>query len=351
MADPPGEIGARLPSASSVQKQKHVKNVKKGKASSPTKSSGLQEKQNETQQPTPPPQQQQNSRQQQTSQNQNQQHQQQQIQQQKQRPSKSRKETEEKIEKLLTRLQRQFSAQRPSEQSQTALAFLPRPPDQAASSLGRELADAFLQSMEYPSSDAADFWTLRQRILHCLANRGIHPSIPHAFFGELVMDRNIAKCTSTQTSTGDQDETSWQEWLPDYILQCEQQILDELPNSGGGAYEDAEASGLNETLAAALRAYATFSAFGNKPERSSLLSNNFYIYNQKRRVADEILTVTYRRMQSSAGRTILLREFARSIKELERIPGQLSPLMASCVLTLWATPHAEKTLLLQELYR
>ena len=270
----------------------------------------------------------------------------------------TRKETEAKMEKLLTRLQRQFSAQRPSEQqanaaTSTSFVVPPRPPDQAASSLGRELADAFLQSqsVDYPPASSSldhpppELQALRQKILASLKQRGIHPSIPHAFFTALTNDRN----RSRQNNSNSNNNAGWNDWLPQFILDCEQTILDELPNTGGSAYEETEVSGLNETLAAAIRAYATWS--GSHAVEAHQQQQPQQINNNNNHRHHETLNTTYRRMQSPAARTILLREFSRAVKDLQHIPCHLSPLMASCVLTLWATPHAEKTLLLQELWR
>ena len=204
---------------------------------------------------------------------QNQNEKQQQQQQQRQPVStKDLKEIEKKIEKLLTRLQRQFSAQRPSEQSQsqqqqqqqqsatiTTTSFVvvpPRPPDQAAASLGRELADAFFQSFMYnnnnvtnhSSSSSSDNngvspWCLK--VLASLKQRGIHPSIPHAFFAQLIA---TSQTTNTTSSDGDNAFLNWDEWLPSFILECEHTILEELPNMGGSAAEEAEISGLDYSM-------------------------------------------------------------------------------------------------------
>ena len=255
--------------------------------------------------------------------------------QQQQVSAKDRKETEAKIEKLLTRLQRQFSAQRPSEQQQkqSSISFVvpPRPPDQAASLLGRELADAFLQSLNNNNTDAV----VHQKVLASLKQRGIHPSIPHAFFTQLI----------ASISNQNNSHNGWDDWLPNFILECERTILEELPNMGGSASEEAEVSGANETLSAAVRAFSISSglrAVVAEPQHGS--NNNHKQYH-------EIINTTYRRLQSSAARTLLLREFSRAVKDLQYIPTHLSPLLASCVLTVWATPHAEKTLLLQGLWR
>jgi hypothetical protein len=104
------------------------------------------------------------------------------------KPKESSKEIEERIGKLLTRCQRQFSALRPSEQA-SSFQVPPRPPDQAATSLGRELADAFLQSLAFSSPENA-LEAARHKLLESLSHRGIHPSIPHAFFEELTDPKN-----------------------------------------------------------------------------------------------------------------------------------------------------------------
>ena len=230
----------------------------------------------------------------------------------------NRKDIEDRISKLLTRLSRQFSAQRPSEQSSAYYQVPPRPPDQAATSLGRELADAFLQSLELDN----DLEASRHKVMHSLENRGIHPSIPHAFFEEL---------TSSNNPQQDRYQNcGWEDWLPAFILQCEQRILDELPNSGSSSasalYDEEAANGLNETLAAALRAYAASHAMLVHAHSKNANSHH-------RRKSDEMLTSTYRRLQTTAGRTILLREFSRATKELHMIPHTLSPLMAASVLS------------------
>ena len=251
---------------------------------------------------------------------------------------RTRKETEERIEGLLKRLQRQFSSQRPSEQKSQVP---PRPPDQAAATLGRELANAFLQTLDYPTSDNSEFEGLRQKTLQCLTNCGIHPSVPHAFFAELTSDKNLPN----NDDNSNRSEFPYEDWLPDFILQLEILILEELPNnSNNSALEDAaEASGLHETLAAAIKAYAIYSAkTGADDEVTSSIS-------QKQK--HDLLKTTYRRLQTSAARTMLLREFSRSIHELSAVRSQLSPLMAACVLTAWSTPHCEKTFFLQELFR
>ena len=287
--------------------------------------------------------QEQQQQQQQQQQNPSPQHNQQKQQQQQQQPlssNKNRKETEAKLEKLLTRLQRQFSAQRPSEQQQqqSSISFVvpPRPPDQAASLLGRELADAFLQILHNNNSSSTD--AMIQKVLASLKQRGIHPSIPHAFFTQFI---------TVTTSNQNNIHNGWDDWLPSFILECEQTILEELPNMGGSASEAAEISGVNETLSAAIRAYAISSGVRAAVTQEQQLLHN----NNNNKQYHEIINTTYRRLQSSAARTLLLREFSRAVKDLQYIPTHLSPLLASCVLTVWATPHAEKTLLLQELWR
>lgn len=267
--------------------------------------------------------------------------------------AKTRKETADKIEKLIKRLLRQYLAHRPSDQ----VSFLvpPRPPDLTAASLGGELADAFLQTFDYSASDSAEFEPLRQRILASLKHRGIHPSLPHAFFAHLTATTAATATPAPNTTNVTVHENvneSW-EWLPKFILDCEQTILEELPNTGGSAYEEAEASGLNETMAAAIRAYALSSAARAAASRHPKLQQQQQYQHQANSTTthNESLNTTYRRMQSSAARTMLLREFSRAVGELPLIPCHLSPLMASCVLTLWATPYEEKSLLLQELWR
>ncbi|CAB9515851.1 expressed unknown protein [Seminavis robusta] len=278
-----------------------------------------------------------------------------------------RREMEDRIGKLLTRLQRQFAAQKPSEQQ--SFIIPPRPPDQAAASLGKELAHAFIQTyysatvVENDHNKEQLLEPTRHKILASLAQRGIHPSIPHAFFDQLVSPQTQQYNSPPPPIPTQQQPTlhyEWEAWLPNFILQCEQQIMDELPNGTSSSnnnnnnthYGEECGSGLHETLAAALRAYALSSA---QQAQLSQQHNQHQHYNQNRRRTSnshQILTTTYRRLQSSAARTILVREFARAVdKNLQLIPPQLSSLLAACVLTMWATPHAEKTQLLQEIWR
>ena len=277
------------------------------------------------------------------------------------------RELQDRLEKLVKHLQRQFAAQRPSEQhgSSTGIRndsnssnFLvpPRPPDLAASNLGRELADAFYQSFDVTE----DLEHIRKKVLQSLKQRGIHPSLPHAFFDTLVtLERSSNNNDITDSSTATTITRSATEWLPTFLLECESTILQELPNIGSSNYEEAEISGVNETLSAAMRAFAACSSVQamlahqqqQQQQQTTLsyqqpLNDRSVVYYN-----NESINTTYRRLTSSASRTLLLREFSRAVKDLNHIPRHLSPLMASCVLALWATPDSEKMLLLREIWR
>lgn len=229
---------------------------------------------------------------------------------------KTRKDTEQKGEKLLQRLERQFLSQRPSQQ-QVAISL---PPDPAAFALGRDLADTFQETFEY--TDTSSLVKLRQKIVDSLKHTGIHGSVAFSFFMQFTCNQTL------------QQLDQWL-WLSGYILQVEQEIL------ANQSKEDRVGSGLHDTLAASLRAYAKLCSFTSRNNNSTIGDPKQYLH----------IMTTYRRLESAPARTILLREFAHAFPDLRGFRQCWSPLMAACVLALWSTPHSEKTIFIDQIFR
>ena len=208
---------------------------------------------------------------------------------------KNKKDKEETFLTLLQRIQRQYA---PPNDSST-LRFIERPPDEAAAALGRQLALMFLSLAEEEGIKTE----LQEKALEGLADPKVNPAVIESFLGVLVQSTKVPLTM---------------DWLGDWILHAEQSILED------------EASSL-DSLTSIVRAYA--------------------IYMQRTPAEHGQIANIYARLQSSAARIAILREFTHAAyRDLTQFRSLLSPLMAACTLTL-QTPTHEAMLLLEAIWR
>ena len=215
--------------------------------------------------------------------------------------------------------------------------FIERPPDEAAAALGRQLA-LTLQSMmvEQTNNGAAASLKkgIQEKMIMGLSNGHVNPSVAQHFFSTL-----LALCRTDGS-------VITMEWLPAWILHCETACLDELNEHTSF-----------DALTATIRAYAQYHQIQRQRYFSSPSNNNnsnrkagvvavaatataTMDVNHRPASLDLQVATTYYRLQSSAARICMLREFTNmAFRHVQQIRTLLSPLMAASVLTLSTHPQ------------
>jgi hypothetical protein len=230
-------------------------------------------------------------------------------------------DTEEVFLTLLQRMQRQYDAP-------TGGVFVERPPDEAAAALGRQLA-LTLQSM-VEENEGALKKGIQEKALIGLANRHVNPSVAQNFFSTLL--------ALSRTKTVNMD------WLPAWILHCEKACWDDLNEHTSF-----------DALTATIRTYAQYNQIQLvSPSNRNMLTNTKAVVaamDVNRPALDLQIATTYRRLQSSAARICMLREFTKiAFLHVQQIRTLLSPLMAASVLTL-STQSQECAFFLEGIWR
>ncbi|CAJ1949542.1 unnamed protein product [Cylindrotheca closterium] len=238
--------------------------------------------------------------------------------------AKKNKETENRFESLLQRIEKQYN---PPEQQEHALSFLyyQRPPDEAASALGQQLAVTFQDlSLELVPS-------MQEKALVCLTSPHMNPSIIQGFL------------TTLWTTS-----TSWtgMDWLPSWILHTDKLCCSE--------YDDDDDERTNwDALTAMIHCHA-------KCVRRHLQRPDTNQIEMSHEIA-----VSFRKLQSSPSQIAMLREFTKVafyIPEnedetnvehgsLHSVRPMLSPLMTTTVLSLKKRPQHQTVLFLEGLWR
>jgi hypothetical protein len=292
-------------------------------------------------------------------------------------------DSEEIFLTLLQRVQRQFAAAENNNTQQQNRHHLQQqlPPDEAASAVGRQLALAFQSVVE--DKGMVRKGIQEKAMMGLSSNRYLNPSVTEAFFSTLI----------SLLSTPRQPLVSL-EFLPIWILHCEQIILEEESQREDSISFD----GLTTTI----RAYASYKQrvaaahFFNPlhPKKtltathanSTVTTTTATTTNNNNNegtttngstngpsptatstglaiVDSQQIAFTYRRLQSSTSRVCMAREFTKAAfycagdnnnsnmeALLLQIRPLLSPLMAASVLSL-TTPIHESTFFLEGLWR
>jgi hypothetical protein len=301
-------------------------------------------------------------------------------------------DSEEIFLTLLQRVQRQYTAADSSHTQQNHHHRQQLPPDEAASAVGRQLALAFQSVVE--DKGMVRKGIQEKAMMGLSSNRYLNPSVTEAFFSTLI----------ALMSTPRQALVSL-EFLPTWILHCEQVILEEsllredsiLSSFDGltttirayASYKQrvAAAHSFNpfhsKTTLTATHAHSTLAAGATTTTATTTTNNNNNINNEANTtngsandpnattttssglaiVDSQQIAFTYRRLQSSTSRVCMAREFTKAafycagdnnnnnnMEESLQIRPLLSPLMAASVLSL-TTPIHESTFFLEGLWR
>jgi hypothetical protein len=173
---------------------------------------------------------------------------------------------------------------------------------------------------------------IQEKALIALSNKHVNPSVAQNFFSTLLA------LSSTKTVNMD--------WLPAWILHCEKACLDDLNEHTSF-----------DALTATIRAYAQynqiqlFSPFNMNMLSRPTTKGVVAAMDANRPASDLQIATTYRRLQSSAARICMLREFTKiAFLHVQQIRILLSPLMAASVLTL-STQTQECVFFLEGIWR
>lgn len=220
--------------------------------------------------------------------------------------NKKEKESEERFTSLLQRIRKQYT---PSEHQEHALSFvMARPPDEAASALGHQLALVF-QKLS-PGNAVA----MQEQALLCLSNPSMNPSIVQSFLHTLS--------SSSSFDMG---------WLSSWIV-----------NADKNALMDPDDSQNWDAVTAMMHFHA------NYVQRSLMNATT-----NKDTLSQDIATL-YRKLQSAPSQLSMLREFthiAFSKTAMTSVRAMLSPLMATTALSLKKESHNQTILFLEGTWR
>ena len=235
--------------------------------------------------------------------------------------SKTKEGKQNALEKLIQQVQR-FQATKTTVQ---------RPPDAAAAALGKAIGHEFLQQ----KAEAEEELFL---VLRTLCQKGLHPSIPHAFFDVLI--EAIIENNNSNNSSHDRliivGYDNDDEWLSHWVLQLEQVVRE---------CDDGRAK---ESLVACIRTYVTsLLAYHRRPHPRTKDDDD-----------DEdqgtIIMNTYNRLQLLSSRIIFIKELItvalRKGRSVDCIRSILSPVLAVTVLSAKSSSF-EQSLCMRHLWR
>ncbi|KAG7342028.1 hypothetical protein IV203_007120 [Nitzschia inconspicua] len=294
---------------------------------------------------------------------------------------------EEAFSALLQRIQRQYNAgsQNNAAPSTRAVPFISRPPDEAAYALGRGLAQSFLKLTSKEGGEEEGNTKERRSVtVHvvpkgiqeqtvvALADRRLNPSVCQGFFDVLLQncqDAILGSYNDTLTNEAEYEPcfVNIDAWLPAWILYSDQKaISDREQFDKTDEYDDDWLSLSLDPLSCMIRAYAPFVKLKILQQRMDNTSNNamedmtlqqaptFLQYHDPRSLSHPssfigIVAKTYGKLQTTAGRLAMLREFTKNAfaqipllrqPEPSSMPMYkllLTPLMACSVLSASAT--------------
>jgi hypothetical protein len=211
---------------------------------------------------------------------------------------------------LLQRIQRQYDQQHSP--------YLERPPDEAASALGKLLGQTFHSMIEEKQGILKK--ALQEKALIALSSKHVNPAVSQAFFHCLLTIEPPSRLVGM-------------EWLTSWIVHCEQEILEPTNHAGEPISFDA--------LTITIRAYAKFK---QKTASTTAAAGDT-------ETSSHSIATAFRRLQTSAARNCMLREFTHvAFEDVEYVRALLSPLMAASVLTI-STPLQEGMFFLEGLWR
>eukprot|EP00934_Nitzschia_sp_Nitz4_P002194 Nitzschia sp. Nitz4//scaffold222_size33694//13520//19534//NITZ4_007862-RA/size33694-processed-gene-0.17-mRNA-1//-1//CDS//3329542591//2194//frame0 len=316
-------------------------------------------------------------------------------------PPSSRKESEDEFLTLLQRIQRQYvqplkhTGDANGFSNVTSNAVIPaiaiqRPPDEAAASLGRQLALKFhavavvSQSMEEIQGNADNSMVqlpaapkgLQEKALLGLINHHINPAVIVHFLDTLLgnspgrHNQSLPLPPPITNNLGTSPTPLVRmDWLPAWILQAESMIIDDTTSLT--AASDLSFHALSRTVqASALYQLWCYQKHHQTQQKRLLATRNQSASVPPSRISahDPLkISTTYRQLRTLPAKTIWMREWIRiafrgtssQFKENDdssinqpsaQVRTMLSPLLSTCVLSLNAA-LSESTFFMETLWR
>ena len=255
---------------------------------------------------------------------------------------------------LLQRIQRQYHPNNNNNDNNT-IFFLERPPDEAAAALGKQLGVSF-------ASLAVDNGiipkNIQEKALVGLANAKISPSVVVSFLST-VLQKN--RMSSSHNNTSTTSSRLNMDWLATWILHTESLCCEEEGDAAGNNNIPTNGMGGEmmclDALTAMIRAYAVYLyQTTTTPMVDTTTTTTTTSMGNPRKSSgsnDHPLATTYARLQSSAARICMIREFTKVAYQennIRQLRIFLSPFMAACPLAL-PTPTHEALLFLEGIWR
>ncbi|KAL3918754.1 MAG: hypothetical protein SGILL_004085 [Bacillariaceae sp.] len=296
---------------------------------------------------------------------------------------------EEAFLSLLQRIQKQYHASSSSSSSKSSppVNNVSRPPDEAAYALGRGLAQSFLKLATTENvnkhNDEADVdndaprlttqvipKNIQEKSLIALGDRRLNPSVCRGFFDTLLQTckdslHEYESSSSSSNSTTTLTIINMDAWLPAWLLYTEQMAVSERDDmDGNDDYDDDWLSLCLDPLTCMVEAYAEFVGLKIRFEQAQQQQSSQTTTNamDPRSLSHPssyigIVAKTYSKLQTQAGRVLILREFTKIAFETPSTQQQqqassshppmyklmLTPLMACSVLSASSTTSNANT--------